>query len=179
MPNAHSKHRCQRVSRLCDVSDVKTAGQPIPLQDETTAYAEAYGLTVVMPNGDVSFYTDMKHGCKYYTHIAQEIPRIAQEFLHVSGRREDSFIAGLSMGGYGALKIGLRESHAFRACAALSLVTDLHFLSAYDDLYDAILGADCPIPAQDDLFALATQHQNDAQYDASQKAGTEFLPPAL
>ena len=66
-------------------------------------YAEAYGLTVVMPNGDVSFYTDMKHGRKYYTHIAQEIPRIAQEFLHVSGRREDSFIAGLSMGGYGAL----------------------------------------------------------------------------
>lgn len=126
-------------------------------------YAEAYGLTVVMPNGDVSFYTDMKHGRKYYTHIAQEIPRIAQEFLHVTGRREDSFIAGLSMGGYGALKIGLRESHAFRACAALSPVTDLHFLSAYDDLYDAILGANCPIPAQDDLFALASQHQNDTQ----------------
>ena len=38
LPNAHSKHRCQRVSRLCDVSDVKTAGKPIPLQDEITAY---------------------------------------------------------------------------------------------------------------------------------------------
>ena len=38
MPNTHSKHRCQRVSRLCDVSDVKTAGKPIPLQDENTAY---------------------------------------------------------------------------------------------------------------------------------------------
>ena len=30
LPNAHSKHRCQRVSQLCDVSDVKTAGQPHP-----------------------------------------------------------------------------------------------------------------------------------------------------
>jgi len=30
MPNTHSKHRCQRVSRLCDVSDVKTAGKPHP-----------------------------------------------------------------------------------------------------------------------------------------------------
>ena len=30
MPNTHSKHRCQRVSRLCDVSDVKTAGKPPP-----------------------------------------------------------------------------------------------------------------------------------------------------
>ena len=38
LPNAHSKHRCQRVSQLCDVSDVKTAGKPIPLQGENTAY---------------------------------------------------------------------------------------------------------------------------------------------
>ena len=30
LPNTHSKHRCQRVSQLCDVSDVKTAGQPHP-----------------------------------------------------------------------------------------------------------------------------------------------------
>ena len=39
LPNTHSKHRCQRVSRLCGISDVKAAGKPpIPLQDETTAY---------------------------------------------------------------------------------------------------------------------------------------------
>ena len=31
LPNAHSKHRCQRVSQLCDVSDVKTAGKPPPV----------------------------------------------------------------------------------------------------------------------------------------------------
>ena len=31
MPNTHSKHRCQRVSQLCDVSDVKTAGKPPPV----------------------------------------------------------------------------------------------------------------------------------------------------
>ena len=30
MPNTHSKHRYQRVSQLCDVSDVKTAGKPPP-----------------------------------------------------------------------------------------------------------------------------------------------------
>ena len=30
LPNTRSKHRCQRVSRLCDVSDVKTAGKPPP-----------------------------------------------------------------------------------------------------------------------------------------------------
>ena len=30
LPNAHSKHRCQRISQLCNVSDVKTAGKPPP-----------------------------------------------------------------------------------------------------------------------------------------------------
>ena len=29
-PNAHSKHRCRRVSQLCGISDVKTAGKPHP-----------------------------------------------------------------------------------------------------------------------------------------------------
>ena len=38
LPNTHSKHRCRCVSPLCGISDVKTAGQPHPLQDETTAY---------------------------------------------------------------------------------------------------------------------------------------------
>ena len=38
MPNTHSKHRCQRVSRLCDVSDVKTAGKPHPTPGRNTAY---------------------------------------------------------------------------------------------------------------------------------------------
>ena len=31
LPNAHSKHRCQRVSPLCGISDVKTAGKPPPV----------------------------------------------------------------------------------------------------------------------------------------------------
>ena len=37
LPNTHSKHRCRCVSPLCGISDVKTAGKPIPLQDENTA----------------------------------------------------------------------------------------------------------------------------------------------
>lgn len=125
-------------------------------------YAESYGLTVIMPNGDISYYTDMKHGRKYYTHIAQEVPRIAREFLHISDHRDDNFIAGLSMGGYGALKIGLRESSSFRACAALSPVTDLHFLSCDETLYDTVLGAGNPIPQEEDLYWLSAQHQMDA-----------------
>lgn len=61
-------------------------------------YAQAYSLCVVMPFGGRSFYTDMKYGEKYYTYIAEELPRLVSSFFPVSDKREDHFIAGISMG---------------------------------------------------------------------------------
>lgn len=61
-------------------------------------YAAQYGICVVMPCGDKSFYTDMKYGNRYYTYFAKELPGIVREFFHVSDKREDNYIAGLSMG---------------------------------------------------------------------------------
>ena len=89
-------------------------------------YATEYGICVVMPCGHRSFYTDMKYGGKYYTYIAKELPRVIREFFNVSDKREDNYIAGLSMGGYGALKIGLREHGSFCAAAGLSSVADIN-----------------------------------------------------
>lgn len=137
-------------------------------------YAAAYGLTVIMPDADASFYTDMKHGKRYYSHIAKEVPRIAREFLHLSDRREDNFIAGISMGGYGALKIGMRESDAFCACAGLSPVADIHWLASLPEEYDAVFGAGEDIPPQEDLFALSNAHQDDPlRPDIYMAIGTE------
>ena len=93
-------------------------------------YAAEYGICVVMPAAGRSFYTDMAHGQKYYTYIAQELPMRIQEFFRVSDKQEDNFIAGLSMGGYGALKIALREHDKFCACGALSPVCDMDTLHA-------------------------------------------------
>ena len=73
-----------------------------------------------MPFADRSFYTNMKYGGKYYTYIAKELPSILMQMLHISPKREDHYIAGLSMGGYGALKIGLRECETFCAAEGLS-----------------------------------------------------------
>ena len=123
-------------------------------------YAEEYGLTVIMPEGDSSFYTNMKHGGDYYTHIAKELPEIAREFFGVSGRREDSLIGGLSMGGYGALKIALRETGAYSACVALSPVTDLRYLENHPRLYDAILGEGTPIPPEENPIDLIDTRKN-------------------
>lgn len=54
-----------------------------------------------------SFYTDMDAGYKYWTFISEELPALARSFFPLSEEREDTFIAGLSMGGYGAFKLGL------------------------------------------------------------------------
>ncbi len=126
-------------------------------------YATEYGIAVIMPCADRSFYTDMKYGGAYYTYIAKEVPAIAREFFNISERREDSFVAGLSMGGYGALKIGLRENHAFSAAAGISSVADLVARSVpkgdgYIDFRDTLIpifGEKVQIPAEDDLFQLA------------------------
>ena len=72
-------------------------------------YATEYGICVVMPCGHRSFYTDMKYGGKYYTYIAKELPRVIREFFNVSDKREDNYIAGLSMGGYESTKASVRQ----------------------------------------------------------------------
>ena len=74
-------------------------------------YVSRLGIAVVMPPTHLGFYTDTKYGMPYWTFIAEELPRICREFFpRLSGRREDTLAAGLSMGGYGAWKLGLGAS---------------------------------------------------------------------
>lgn len=123
-------------------------------------YATEYGICVVMPCGGRSFYTDMKYGLKYYTYIARELPTIIREFFNVSSKREDNYIAGLSMGGYGALKIGLRECDSFCAAAGLSPCADITSWQSAKDIFVPIFGEDCAVPPQEDLFQLVQQQKD-------------------
>lgn len=88
-------------------------------------YVEDYNLAVVMPTTHRGWYTDAKQGYRYYTHVAEEVPQIARVFFPLSAKREDNFIAGLSMGGYGALKIALRNPETFYAAASMSGAVDI------------------------------------------------------
>lgn len=125
-------------------------------------YASRYGICVVMPNGHRSFYTDMKYGGNYYTYITKELPARMREFFRVSDRREDNFIAGLSMGGYGALKAALREPDKYAAASALSAVTDIsEFCGERSELFTAIFGEGQAVPDEDDLIKLVDAHKND------------------
>ncbi len=119
-------------------------------------YAAEYGIAVIMPFANRSFYTDMHYGGNYYTYIAKELPRIIEEMLNVSSRREDKFIAGLSMGGYGALKIGLSNPDSFSACAGLSSVADIkNSIDIFRKDFVCIFGEDINIKEEDDLLYLA------------------------
>ena len=88
-------------------------------------YLDNLDVVAVMPDGDRSFYTDMKHGQKYWTYISEELPALVKQLFPVSSRPEDTFVAGFSMGGYGALKLALSHPERFAACGAMSSVTDI------------------------------------------------------
>ncbi len=87
-------------------------------------YVAPLGLAVVMPQVHRSFYADQAAGGRYWTFLSDELPELVSTFFNVSTRRDDTFVAGLSMGGYGALEVGtatagaLRRSRQLVWCAA-------------------------------------------------------------
>ncbi len=88
-------------------------------------YVELLGIAVIMPEVGRSFYTDMTYGGAYETFVAQELPVIARAFFPLSDAREDNYIAGLSMGGYGAFKLALNYPETYCAAASLSGALDM------------------------------------------------------
>lgn len=90
-------------------------------------YVEGLNLAVVMPAVHRSFYTDMVHGGKYWQFISEEVPAVAHSLFPLSSARKDNFVAGLSMGGYGAYKLALTHPERFAAAASLSGGLDLSY----------------------------------------------------
>jgi S-formylglutathione hydrolase FrmB len=88
-------------------------------------YVDPLGLAVVMPAVHRGYYTDMAAGYRYWTFISEEVPALARSFFPLSHKREDTFVAGLSMGGYGAFKLALRKPKRFAAAASLSGALDI------------------------------------------------------
>ncbi|MBP3655172.1 MAG: acetylesterase [Clostridia bacterium] len=77
-------------------------------------WAEAKGLAVVMPSGDNSWYIDHAGTRnRYGEFIGRELVEVTRRMFPLSHRREDTFIGGLSMGGYGALLAGLKYHETF------------------------------------------------------------------
>lgn len=126
-------------------------------------YLRYTDLAVVMPAVQRSFYTDMAHGYPYWTFISEELPALARAFFPLSAAREDNFVAGLSMGGYGAFKLALTHPDRYAAAASLSGVMDIVRTTQGEDgdwraEMEAIFGdLDQLAGSRNDLFHLAQQ----------------------
>ena len=84
------------------------------------SWAEQHRIAVIMPDCRLSAYCDMDPGPAFYTYLTDELPRVCQAIFPIHADRENTFIGGLSMGGYGALKIGLRNPDMYAAILNLS-----------------------------------------------------------
>ena len=85
------------------------------------AWAEERGLAVVMPSGYNAFYLDQPETHNLYGRfVGQELVAVMRRMFPLSDRREDTFIGGISMGGYGALRCGLKYCETFGSIVAIS-----------------------------------------------------------
>jgi len=87
-------------------------------------YAKKYNFIIIMPEVQRSFYCDRPDGARYFTYVSRELPDICGRWFRLDQRRENTFIAGESMGGYGAVKAALRCPERFGGAASLSGVLD-------------------------------------------------------
>ncbi|WP_138753179.1 alpha/beta hydrolase [Paenibacillus sinopodophylli] len=128
-------------------------------------YVAELGLAVVMPNVHQSFYTDMEYGNKYWTFLTEELPAIARSFFPLSDAREDNYVAGLSMGGYGAFKWALRHPDRIAAAGSLSGALDMakHIKEPAQlnmkPLFTLIYGDKDIKGTDDDLLHLVAEHE--------------------
>jgi putative tributyrin esterase len=96
-------------------------------------YAKRYGLVVVMPSASRSFYIDQPNGQLYFTYLMEELPQYMRDVFGIEPSRKNTFIAGLSMGGYGAMKAALLHPQRYFAAASFSGVLSLAILDSQPD----------------------------------------------
>ena len=133
-------------------------------------YVENLELAVVMPAVHRSFYTDMASGFKFGTYISDELPYIIKRMFPISEERGNTFVAGLSMGGYGSFKLALSHPERFFAAAsfsgALNIARNIKVPKDADDSevvawhkeLTNIFGNLRKVPGSDnDLFALSSR----------------------
>ena len=90
-------------------------------------FAEDNEIAIVIPCGENSFYVDNVNAHALYgEYVGQELLDITRNIFPLSDKREDTFIAGFSMGGYGAIRNGLKYSQNFSKIGMISaaLITD-------------------------------------------------------
>ncbi len=83
--------------------------------------SDKYKIAVIMPAGENQFYVDDEAGVNNFgKYIGEELVEYTRRIFHLSARRECTFIGGLSMGGYGAMRNGLKYAETFSKICSFS-----------------------------------------------------------
>lgn len=137
-------------------------GSDWPRFSRAEALAVEKELVIVCPTCFDPTYSNMAHGYRWLDYIGVELYDLIRTMLPVSGRREDHFIAGLSMGGYGAYKLALTFPEKYAGVAGLSGAYEIPqdyekgTLRGGEKLIGAALGDKGKVlGGKNDIFALA------------------------
>lgn len=125
-------------------------------------YAGKNDWIIIMPDGEKGYYTDNVCGNDYGKYFGEELPKIMKAtFPLISDQREDTFIAGLSMGGYGSMRMALNYPERYCAAAsfsgAINIRREMKDYPEYAKLYEKIFGSldGNQLKPENDLFYLA------------------------
>ncbi|MBQ9329001.1 MAG: esterase family protein [Solobacterium sp.] len=123
-------------------------------------YARQSDVAVIMPDCQRECYTNSKRGFDFFTFVADELVTVMRNYFPLSTKREDNYIIGNSMGGYGAMKCALTYPERYSAVASFSGALDYREALKGNDV---IFGKNAPMifgsleeyeGSENDLYAL-------------------------
>lgn len=116
-------------------------GEDITFLFPLRRFSMEYGIAIAIPDGENSFYTDHpERAANNGLFVGKELIGVLQRmFPALTKERTQTYIAGISMGGYGAAALGLHYSETFSKIAMMSPAIDLRMLT--DSAFQSIEGA--------------------------------------
>lgn len=87
-------------------------------------YAQERQIAVVMPSVENSMCLNLGEGESYLTYLTEELLDFMEKMFPLSRKREERFIAGRAMGGYGAIRCALERPELYGYCVSLSGLLD-------------------------------------------------------
>ena len=126
-------------------------------------YVNNRNIAVVMPSGKNRFYVNNEYGKNFYTYITEELVNQCEQWFDISRKAEDRYIAGMSMGGYGAVYAGLKKPSMYNTVFSYSGL--LNILERYDkpqgiDMFPVFGTRQQLIDNNYDLYTLINQAEN-------------------
>ena len=147
-----------------------------PMRTDLQSLADRHNLVIALPDGARSFWLDQAVGLEWGRWVGSELPSLLRSVLRISDARSETFIGGLSMGGYGAVRAAFDYPRTFGGVISLSGTLDVAeraFRSRHLDLYEIGFG-DLERPRRsDDLVTRMT-----AAAPAAPTPGAPTLSPA-